>query len=142
MFFVNTGEIHVFADYKGDGQEFLGWYNGDIKVDSGGTLSGSVILQAKWKVKTGYAGDITYTPGQQIFPAPGSKEVFGSSKTGGASGANQRRIPILLALPDGTSLAFADGTMNRAIYSDRLKYGVNAVRTWAPRGQTRRALLR
>ena len=87
--------------------EFGGWQKNGIPVKEGDPIGSNDVLNAIWKTKVGYTGDITYTTGQQLVPTPSKTVVFGKNE-GGTYSTSNSRIPTLLVLPSGTLLAFAD----------------------------------
>lgn len=87
--------------------EFAGWQKNGTPVNEGDLIGSNDVLNAIWKIKVGYNGDITYTTGEQLVPTPQKTVVFGKNEAGTYSTSNSR-IPTLLVLPSGTLLAFAD----------------------------------
>lgn len=95
------------VDATGTDLVFDGWYDGDTKQTADDSeIVDSKTFVARWKIKNGFNGDISYDQNTQIAPVF-TQQVFWSNE-GGTYNTSAPRIPALLALPGKVLLAFAD----------------------------------
>ena len=57
---VKQGESYTLPDCTKEDYEFLGWFIGDEKFESGTALTGNITLTAKWEKKTAGAADFEW----------------------------------------------------------------------------------